>query len=240
MAGEVLYALRIDAREGEIPEAPTFEPIKKPGQLLPTRTHLQLKHQGVQDVGRGAQKLRHALRVFGEIDVRGRVGLDIGASTGGFTQVLLDEGAARVCALDVGTNQLHERLRADSRVVNLEKHHVLKMESADWARAGIAPPFEIIVTDVSFISVTKLVATVAAWLPPGGSWIVLVKPQFELGPKKAPGGIVRKPEFHDEAVAIVRAAIEGISSLEWVDCVPSPIFGGDGNKEFLAWIRKRT
>lgn len=220
------------------PGAPERELVKKAGQLIPPEAQIESDVSGVQDVGRGAQKLRRALEAWPEISVRGTQALDIGSSTGGFTQVLLEAGAARVVALDVGTNQLHERLRSDPRVVSLEQHHVLRMEASDWERAGVTPAFDVIVMDVSFISVTKIIATGARWLKPGGSWVILVKPQFEVGPKKAPGGIVKNPEYHKEALEIARASVREVPGLEWKEVVESPIQGGDGNKEFLAWIRK--
>ena len=229
LAGEVFYRLTSNSPR---------EVVKKAGQPLPEDVTLEVESTRNLDVGRGAQKLRGALDAWPEIQVVG-TGLDIGSSTGGFTQVLLERGASHVVALDVGTHQLHERLRADPRVISLEQHHVLRMEESHWRAAGYAPPFDIIVTDVSFISVTRLVSTVAPWLNPGASWIVLVKPQFEVGAKKAPGGIVKNPEYHQEAILGVKSEIEAEGSLEWRALIESPLKGGDGNKEFLAWIRKK-
>ncbi|MBS1983963.1 MAG: TlyA family RNA methyltransferase [Bdellovibrionales bacterium] len=229
MAGEVFVRL---------PGKAEREVVRKAGQMLPVEAELELESLSARDVGRGAQKLRQALKVWSQIPVQGVWALDFGASTGGFTQVLLEHSARKVVALDVGTNQLHERLRSDPRVLSLEQHHVLRMDAATWQAAGVTPPFDLIVTDVSFISVTKVVAQVSAWLAPGASWIVLIKPQFEVGPKKAPGGIVRKPEFREEAILGVKSLVDQDSSLRWMDLIESPIEGGDGNKEFLAWIRK--
>lgn len=230
LAGEVFYRASADQ---------AWQAVKKAGQPLPEATLIEVRSLHSQDVGRGAQKIRRALDAWTEIQIQG-CGLDIGASTGGFTQVLLERGASKVVALDVGTHQLHERLRSDPRVVSLEQHHVLKMDAEKWQSAGVAPPFDIIVTDVSFMSAVRLVSTVAEWLKPGASWIVLVKPQFEVGPKKAPGGIVKNPAYHQEAILGVRSAVESARSLEWKDIIESPIKGGDGNKEFLAWIRRRS
>ena len=219
-----------------------WQPVKKPGQALSIEVELDLlPGKGQQDVGRGAQKLRGAFEYWPALEARARGGraLDIGSSTGGFTQILLEKGAERVVALDVGTHQLHERLRADARVVSVENQHVLQMTPEIWARIGEAPPFDFIVTDVSFISVTRLVGAVAAWLREGAPWIVLVKPQFEVGAKKAPRGIVRDPRHQQEALDLVRSTVQSEASLEWKDFIDSPILGGEGNKEFLAWIEKK-
>jgi 23S rRNA (cytidine1920-2'-O)/16S rRNA (cytidine1409-2'-O)-methyltransferase len=212
-------------------------PVKKPGQLLPSTVRFKVEDATLQDVGRGAVKLRRALEHWSEIRAQGALALDVGASTGGFTQVLLAHGAAKVVALDVGTHQLHERLRKDERVISVEQQHVLRVDEALWERIGVRPHFDLIVTDLSFISLTKIIPTVSRWLKPQGSWVLLVKPQFEVGPQKAPGGIVRKEEFHNEAIAQVRSTVQQIENLEWVDLIPSPILGGDGNKEFLLWLK---
>ena len=218
-----------------------WELVKKAGQmLLAENVEFAVDASSKQDVGRGAQKLRHAFQKWPEIRVKGAQALDVGASTGGFTQVLLEFGAESVLALDVGTHQLHERLRADKRVYSLEQQHVLKMSSEVWAKLPHKPPFDVVVTDVSFISVIKIVPTVAEWIQAGGSWVVLVKPQFEVGPKKAPGGIVRNEEFRQEAIAQVKSSAEAVPYLRVVDCIESPISGGDGNVEYLMWIVRKT
>lgn len=227
MAGQAGFRLNEGARR---------EIIRKAGQELPFTAIVDVDDTANRDVGRGALKLRRAFDAW-PLSAVGAFALDIGASTGGFTQVLLERGATRVVALDVGTHQLHERLRADARVLSLEKHHVLKMEAATWAQAGVEPAFDMIVTDVSFISSAKLPSVVSGWMKPGSSWILLVKPQFEVGPKKAPGGIVKNPEYQREAIDGVRSAVEA-AGLQWREVIESPIAGGDGNKEFLAWIVK--
>ena len=152
MAEEILLA-RTDASGGVV-----WEPVQKAGQSLPEDAQLKLKHEGPQDVGRGALKLRGAFDQWPELFrmCEGALALDVGSSTGGFTQVLLEKGAARVVALDVGTHQLHESLRKDSRVLSLEQTHVLKVEAADWKGHGIELPFGFVVMDVSFISVNSL------------------------------------------------------------------------------------
>lgn len=217
-----------------------WELVKKPGQALPDDTELQVEDSQKQYVGRGALKLRRAFEFWTDLSAQDALAIDVGASTGGFTQVLLEQGARRVFALDVGKNQLHERLRADPRVVSVESQHVLRVTPDLWARINLSPPFDIAVTDLSFISLTKIIPTVAEWLRPGADWILLVKPQFEVGARKAPGGIVKDPAFHQEAIDTVKSCVEGDPHLEWIEHTPSPIEGGDGNREFLARVRRRA
>lgn len=234
LAGQVRFKKNPDA---------AWELVKKAGQPLAVDTELDVAlSRSQQDVGRGALKMRGAFAQWPELraHAQGAQALDIGSSTGGFTQVLLEEGASRVLALDVGTHQLHERLRQDARVISLEEQHVLQMTDDVWNRVGMRPPFDFIVTDVSFISITKLVSTVAPWLRPGAPWIVLLKPQFEVGPKKAPQGIVRDPKYHQEAIALLKSSLETERSLRCRAVCDSPIAGGEGNKEFLTWIEKKV
>jgi len=236
MAGEILLA-RKDAK-GET----LWEALSKAGQSLPEDSEIRLKHEGPQDVGRGAQKLRKAFEEWPTLlkVSQGALAFDIGSSTGGFTQVLLEKGAARVVALDVGTHQLHERLRSDARVLSLEQTHVLKVETADWKlRWNIDLPFQFVVTDVSFISVTRILAHVAPWMAPEAPWIVLVKPQFELDRARVPRGIVREESDRQDAIKRVRIAVEETGLLTWCGLVESPIQGGDGNIEYLAYIRRK-
>ena len=229
MAGEVEFRVK----DGD------WKKVEKAGLgLKEAEVEVRLTRTGPQDVGRGAQKLRSALELWPEAVAHAKVALDIGSSTGGFTQVLLEHGLQKVAALDVGTHQLHERLRQDPRVLSLEQRHVLKTQDSDWKGLGIDLPFDIIVTDLSFISVTKVIEHAAPWLRSDGSWIVLLKPQFELGPAKAPRGIVRNPEFHIEAIEILKKSVSQGKSLSWKAIAPSPILGGDGNKEFLVWLKR--
>jgi 23S rRNA (cytidine1920-2'-O)/16S rRNA (cytidine1409-2'-O)-methyltransferase len=214
-----------------------WKKISKAGDFLKDEVEFDASRLGPKDVGRGAQKLREAFRSWPQMKADGALCLDVGSSTGGFTQVLLEKGASRVVALDVGTGQLHEKLRNDARVISIEQQHVLKVEPSMWARHGIEPSFRVIVTDLSFISLTKIIPTVAAWLAPQGFWIVLIKPQFELEPKKVPKGVVRDEEHRLEAIQKVRAVLKEQKALEWVGIVDSPILGGDGNKEYLACVR---
>jgi 23S rRNA (cytidine1920-2'-O)/16S rRNA (cytidine1409-2'-O)-methyltransferase len=186
-------------------------------------------------VGRGATKLDHALDVFG-VDVRGRRALDAGASTGGFTDCLLQRGAAHVVALDVGHGQLHERLRADPRVTNLERHNVRHVEADQ-----IGGPVDLVVGDLSFISLQLVIPRLTALCQPGSPMVLLVKPQFEAGRQEVDRGrgIITDPAIHhrvrDEIDAALVAA--GCSVQGWTD---SPITGADGNQEFLVHATTAT
>lgn len=184
-------------------------------------------------VGRGALKLERALDLW-PVGVGGRVVLDVGASTGGFTEVCLDRGAARVFAVDVGTGQLHPTVAADPRVTNLEK-----TDARDLIPALITETPSLIVCDASFISLAKVLPAALDLAAPGADLITLVKPQFEADGPKSVGkkGVVKDPEAHVAAVARVRDWLEagGWTVREVAD---SPITGGDGNVEFLLWAHK--
>ena len=179
-------------------------------------------------VGRGADKLDHALDAFG-IGVRGRRALDVGASTGGFTDCLLQRGADHVVALDVGHGQLHERIRADPRVTNLERHNV---RHADIDQIGGL--VDIVVGDLSFISLRLVVPTLTRLCQPGSPMVLLVKPQFEAGRQEVDRGrgIITDPAIHDRVRAEIDDALvaAGCAIIGWTD---SPITGADGNREFL-------
>ncbi|WP_341024621.1 TlyA family RNA methyltransferase [Brevundimonas diminuta] len=184
-------------------------------------------------VGRGALKLERALDLW-PVAVDGRVVLDVGASTGGFTEVCLDRGAARVFAVDVGTGQLHPKVAADPRVANLEK-----TDARDLTPAVITEAPSLIVCDVSFISLSKVLPTALDLATSGADLITLVKPQFEADGPKAVGkkGVVKDPEAHAAAVAKVRDWLEA-SGWTVRGVAGSPITGGDGNVEFLLWAQK--
>ncbi len=208
------------------------EPCTKPGTAIPPDARLRVKEQP-RYVGRGGLKLEGALREFG-IDVIGQTALDVGASTGGFTDCLLQHGARRVYAYDVGTNQLAWKLRSDPRVVSRENFNVRHMLPEDMPE-----PVDIVVADVSFISLTLVLPAALAVLKPGGQAVVLVKPQFELAREDiGPGGIVRDEQAWERACARIRDFVEGSPDLAWRGLIPSPITGMDGNREFLAWIGK--
>ena len=179
-------------------------------------------------VGRGADKLDHALTVFG-VDVSGHRALDVGASTGGFTDCLLQRGAEHVVALDVGHGQLHERLRADPRVTNLERCNV---RHADVDTIG--GPVDVIVGDPSFISLTLVVPILTRLCQPGSPMVLLVKPQFEAGRREVDRGrgVITDPVVHERVRNEVAAALEAAGAVVegWTT---SPITGADGNVEFL-------
>ena len=184
-------------------------------------------------VGRGALKLEHALDLW-PVAVEGRTVLDVGASTGGFTEVCLDRGAAQVFAVDVGFGQMHPKVAADPRVVNLER-----TDARDLTTAIVTEAPSLIVCDVSFIGLSKVLLTALDLATPDADLITLVKPQFEgAGPQDAgKKGVVKDPEAHAAAVEGVRAWLELVG---WTvrETAESPITGGDGNIEFLMWARR--
>jgi 23S rRNA (cytidine1920-2'-O)/16S rRNA (cytidine1409-2'-O)-methyltransferase len=200
----------------------------KASQTVRSGARVALVTGTVNYVSRGAEKLLAALDTFA-FDARGRTALDIGSSTGGFTEVLLATGAARVYAVDVGQGQLHDRLRHHPRVV---------LHEATDARlvSTILIPDAItaLTADVSFISVTKALPAALALAQPGCWLILLVKPQFEVGPKAiGKGGIVRDANVRDAAVDSIRHWLAVDMGWTITGVIPSPIFGGDGNQEFL-------
>jgi 23S rRNA (cytidine1920-2'-O)/16S rRNA (cytidine1409-2'-O)-methyltransferase len=161
------------------------------------------------------------------------VALDVGASTGGFTEVALSRGASRVYAVDVGRGQLHPKLAADPRVVNLEA-----TDARDLSPARVADPVDLVVTDVSFIGLAKALPAALALARPGGELVALVKPQFEVGPGRVgKGGLVKDEAARTEALEGVKRFL---AAAGWtvLACADSPIAGGDGNREFLLWARK--
>jgi 23S rRNA (cytidine1920-2'-O)/16S rRNA (cytidine1409-2'-O)-methyltransferase len=182
-------------------------------------------------VSRGGVKLEAALETFG-IDPTGKVCLDIGSSTGGFTDVLLTRGAAKVYAVDVGYGQLHARLRGDPRVVLRERVNARALSAAE-----VPEPVALVVADVSFISLALILPAAVQLLLPGGEAVLLVKPQFEAARGEVgKGGIVRDEAVRARAVARIVAAAEALG-LAAIGVVPSPITGADGNVEFLAAFR---
>ncbi|MES1199411.1 MAG: TlyA family RNA methyltransferase [Pseudomonadota bacterium] len=183
-------------------------------------------------VSRGGVKLAHALDAFG-IDPAGCVCLDVGASTGGFTDVLLTRSAARVYAIDVGSGQLHPRIAADPRVVSLENH-----DARALTRVEIPEAPSLIVCDVSFIGAAKVLSTPLSLAAPQADLIILIKPQFEAGPGRADKNGVLPEEVArlvaDEAIA----SLDGLESFRFVAAIDSPIRGGEGNLERLAHFRR--
>jgi 23S rRNA (cytidine1920-2'-O)/16S rRNA (cytidine1409-2'-O)-methyltransferase len=183
-------------------------------------------------VGRGALKLARALLLW-PVAVEGRQVLDVGASTGGFTEVCLKAGAARVFAVDVGRGQLHASLAADPRVTNLEA-----TDARNLTAELVGAP-DLIVTDVSFIGLEKALPAALSLAAPGADLIALVKPQFEVGPERVgKGGLVKDEGARQDALDAVAAFVEA-SGWSVQGTTDSPIVGGDGNREFLLWARKR-
>jgi 23S rRNA (cytidine1920-2'-O)/16S rRNA (cytidine1409-2'-O)-methyltransferase len=186
-------------------------------------------------VSRGGEKLAGALDAFA-IDPEGSVCLDVGASTGGFTDCLLRRGATRVYALDVGRGQLADPLRADPRVVVMERMHARRLDPADPDPVELPERVDLAVVDVSFISLTRLLRGIAAQVRPGGDLVTLVKPQFELSPREVPKGVVRDPAARAAALTRVRAYAEGLG-LVCLGTADSRLAGPSGNRETFLWLR---
>jgi 23S rRNA (cytidine1920-2'-O)/16S rRNA (cytidine1409-2'-O)-methyltransferase len=206
--------------------------VRKPGDLVDADAPVRLKGEPMPYVSRGGLKLAHALDHF-NLDVRGLRALDVGASTGGFTDVLLQRGAVAVVAVDVGTNQLAHQLRTDPRVTSIERTNA---RSLDPATLPFRP--DVVVCDVSFISLTLILPTLVAAAGAGGRPIIaLVKPQFEVGKGEVgKGGVVREPEKRQAAVDKCAAAARALG-CEVVGVVESPITGPAGNIEYLLYAR---
>ncbi len=204
--------------------------IDKPSIKLPVDAPLEVKAKP-RFVGRGGLKLEGALDAFA-IDPSGWVCLDVGASTGGFTDCLLQRGALRVHAVDVGTNQLVWKLRNDPRVIAKEQFNARHMVPED-----IGEKVRLAVMDLSFISLTKVLPAVFSVLDEAGSVLCLIKPQFELRREDVgKGGIVRDPDLHQRAIDKIHRCVTEEHARQWRGLTPSPITGTDGNQEFLAWI----
>lgn len=208
------------------------KPELKPGALVAPGEKLAVSPGAAPYVSRGGLKLQAALDAFG-FEAEGRVALDLGASTGGFTEVLLARGAAKAYAVDVGSGQLHARLRGNPRIVSLEG-----LDARALTGSVIAEPVTAITADVSFISLT-LVLPAALRLAAPGAWLVaLIKPQFEAGRAAVgKGGIVRSEAARQNAVDKVRRCIEEQTGWSVAGVIASPIRGGSGNEEFLIGAR---
>lgn len=217
MAGEVKVGTRV---------------VAKPSQLFDVGTAIAIKPDR-KYVGRGALKLESALDHF-RIDVNGKIALDIGASTGGFTDCLLQRGASRVYAVDVGYGQLDWKLRNDPRVIVLEK-----LNARFLSCEQIPELVDLCVIDVSFISLTLILPNAFHLITPNGVILALIKPQFELQRADVgKGGIVRDPALQQRAQAEIVAFVTGLGHI-MTGIVPSAIKGADGNQEFFACLRKR-
>ena len=218
MAGKVRVAGQVERKAARAVEEDAAVEVESPPRF----------------VSRGGEKLEGAFAAFPEWNVEDRVCLDVGSSTGGFTDCLLQHGARRVMAVDVGTNQLAYKLRSDPRVWVRENFHARNLAPSDLPETPSRA-----VTDVSFISLKLILPPMAAVLEPGGEIVALVKPQFEAGRGQAPGGVVVDPDVR-------RAAVDGVLDfgrtelgLELLGCVESPLRGRDkGNVEYLSWWRK--
>jgi 23S rRNA (cytidine1920-2'-O)/16S rRNA (cytidine1409-2'-O)-methyltransferase len=207
--------------------------LDKPGKLVRADARIEVKGDAIRYASRGGLKLEAALREF-QIAVTGFVCLDVGASTGGFTDCLLQHGAATVYALDVGRYQLDWRLRQDPRVVVKESLNARYLKPDDFAVR-----FDLATVDVSFISLKKILPAVVPLLQPSGSIMALIKPQFEVGRGEVgKGGIVKDPEKHQRVIGELRGFAERELKLTCRGVIESPILGAEGNKEFLMYLSR--
>ncbi|MCH8001719.1 MAG: TlyA family RNA methyltransferase [Proteobacteria bacterium] len=202
--------------------------VDKAGQLLSPDSPLEVRGRDHPWVGRGGLKLAHGLDRFA-IDPEGLVCLDIGASTGGFTDVLLTRGAAKVFAVDVGHGQLAWKLRNDPRVAVLERTNARHL-----TRAEVPEPIDLVTCDASFIGLETVLPAPMALTAPGARLVALIKPQFEVGKGQVgTGGVVRDPDLHEEVCARIEAWLGAQAGWRVLGLTESPILGPEGNKEFL-------
>jgi len=202
--------------------------IDKPGTAVAADVPLEVRGQPHPYVSRGGLKLARGLDAFA-IPVGDRIGLDVGASTGGFTDVLLQRGAAKVYAVDVGHGQLAWKLRQDPRVVVLERTNI-----RDVTRSHVPDQIDLVVSDVSFIGLRTALPAALALAAPGAHLVALIKPQFEVGKGRVgKGGIVRDPALHEEVCAAIRDWLAAQPGWRVLGITDSPIEGADGNREFL-------
>ncbi|CDG38114.1 MULTISPECIES: TlyA family RNA methyltransferase [Asaia] len=207
--------------------------IAKAGDMLAEDTVLDLKGQDHPWVSRGGLKLDHALSHFG-LDPTGAIAVDVGASTGGFTDVLLTKGATKVYAVDVGHGQIAWKLRSDPRVVVMEKTNARTLDETI-----IPDPISIVVCDASFIGLRIVLPPALALCQPGGWAVALIKPQFEAGRSEIGAkGVVRDAAVHERVCAEIRAWWEELEGWEVLGIEPSPITGPEGNREFLIAARR--
>lgn len=205
---------------------------KKPGKKFSVDAEIKLVSEEIPWVSRGALKLEEA-RINWEIDFADKTVLDIGASTGGFTEVALENGAEKVFCVDVGTNQLHEKIRNHPKVVNIEKTHVRSL-----THQIIDAEIDIVVIDVSFISLHKVIPFCVPFLKKDGIVIALIKPQFEVGKENiGKGGIVKSQSLYPSVIQGIEK-LGNECNLQSIGTIDSPILGGDGNKEFLILLKK--
>lgn len=208
--------------------------VDKVGTRVDAATEIRLKGDDIPYVSRGGLKLAEALQTFA-LDVAGRTAIDVGASTGGFTDCLLQKGAARVFAVDVGYGQLAWQLREDDRVVNLERTNIRTLQPE---QLDVRP--DVAVIDASFISLDKVLPPTLKLLQPGSDVIALIKPQFEVGKGLVgKGGVVRDPELHEQVVARIKGLASELGCRVLGLC-ESPILGPKGNREFLIHLRTES
>jgi 23S rRNA (cytidine1920-2'-O)/16S rRNA (cytidine1409-2'-O)-methyltransferase len=230
LAGTPQKALAlILAGEVQVNGAPAY----KAGMPVTADAGIKITSRAQKFASRGGFKLEGALDDF-SVDPAGRVCLDVGSSTGGFTDCLLQRGASRVYAVDVNVSQLAWKLQQDPRVVRIERN------ARKLRRENIPEPIDLIVADVSFISVAKVLAPVSCVAKPSADSLVLIKPQFELAREDVgPGGIVRDVALHEKAIEKVRHAAEA-AGLECLGVRPSRLPGAEGNQEYFLHARKKT
>jgi len=208
--------------------------VSKAGTMIDLEAEIRLKGDDIPYVSRGGLKLAGGLDAFG-LDVKGRVAIDVGASTGGFTDCLLQRGAARVYAVDVGYGQLAWSLREDPRVVNMERTNIRHLTPDD-----IPERPSLAVIDASFISLEKVLPPTLSLLKEAGEVVALIKPQFEVGRGEVgKGGVVRDERKHQEVVENVRTFVEGLG-CRVLGIAESPIKGPKGNREFLIHLSRQA
>ncbi len=204
----------------------------KPATKVTATSQIEVDEAASRHVGRGARKLEAAFSEFG-ISMVGRSAVDVGSSTGGFTEVLLEAGATGVLAIDVGHDQLHPRLRQDSRVEVREGTNIRHVDTVE-----VGAPFDVITVDLSFISLGVVARVLASLGGEESDWVVLVKPQFEVGSSDlGKGGVVRSDSVRDNALDQVVDDFAAVG-LTTVAAIESPIAGGSGNREALVWLRR--
>jgi 23S rRNA (cytidine1920-2'-O)/16S rRNA (cytidine1409-2'-O)-methyltransferase len=209
-------------------------PVDKPGFFVSPEDSIELRGTDIPYVSRGGLKLEAALHEL-QIDVTGSVCIDVGASTGGFTDCLLQHGAERVYTVDVGYGQLAWKLRQDPRVIVIERTNVRYM-TAD----AIPAPVDLITVDVSFISLKIVVPAIVQFLKSDASILALIKPQFEIGKRQVgKGGVVKKPELHQQVIKDLSEFFESIK-LAPLSVYPSPVLGPKGNREFFMVLKHQS
>ncbi len=205
--------------------------VEKPGSMVDENSEVTLCGETIPYVSRGGLKLEHAIKHF-NIDIKDKVAMDVGASTGGFTDCILQHGAKRVYAIDVGYGQIAWKLRTDPRVIAIERTNIRYME-----RERIPEPVDIATVDVSFISLKLVIPKVLEFLKPDGEIVALIKPQFEVGKGEVEkGGIVRSKDKREKAVEDIKNFFESLS-LKVIGVVESPIKGQKGNIEYLIYVK---